>query len=132
MHIASPAPNRTIASTRAIAIALVLALWFAGTLGLMHRTLHVPGLAQADAAALAAHPEGAHAHAAHGIGGLFGDHSDAECRLYDQLSHGSGAPGVPMVVLPVLLPSATFAYLQGEAVARWVALFDARGPPSTR
>ena len=132
MHIASPAPNRSILSTRAIAVALVVALWFAGTLGLIHRTLHVPGLAQAHADALAAHPEGAHEHPAHGIGDLFGDHSDAECRLYDQLSHGSGAPGVPMVVLPVLLPSATFAYLQGEAIARWVALFDARGPPSTR
>jgi len=132
VHVASPIPTRTIASTRAIAIALMVALWFAGTLGLIHRTLHVPGLAQAHAAALAAHPEGAHEHAAHGIGDLFGHHSDAECRLYDQLSHGSGAPGVPMVVLPVLLPSATFAYLQGEAIARWVALFDARGPPSTR
>jgi hypothetical protein len=48
------------------------------------------------------------------------------------LSHGSGALGVPTLALPVLLPSATFAYLQGEAIARWVALFDARGPPSTR
>ena len=132
MHIASPIRTRSILSTRAIAVALVVALWFAGTLGLIHRTLHVPGLAQAHAAALAAHPEAAHEHAAHGIGDLFGAHSDAECRLYDQLSHGSGAPGVPMVVLPVLLPSATFAYLQGEAIARWVALFDARGPPSTR
>ena len=132
MHIASPAPNRPVLSTRAIAVALVVALWFAGTLGLIHRTLHVPGLAQAHAAALAAQPQGAHEHAAHGIGDLFGDHSDAECRLYDQLSHGSGAPGVPMVVLPVLLPSATFAYLQGEAIARWVALFDARGPPVSR
>ncbi|MBT2337003.1 hypothetical protein J7E49_24250 [Variovorax paradoxus] len=136
MHIASPAPHRPFRSTRAIAIALVLALWFAGTLGLMHRTLHVPGLAQAHATAHAVaqaiHPKGAIEHAAHGIGDLFGNHSDAECRLYDQLSHGSGALGVPMVVLPVLLPSATFAYLQGEAIARWVALFDARGPPSTR
>ncbi|WP_027730075.1 hypothetical protein [Variovorax paradoxus] len=134
MHLANPAPNRSILSTRAIAVALMVALWFAGTLGLVHRTLHVPGLAQVHSAALAAHPAGAHEHAAHahGIGDLFGDHSDAECRLYDQLSHGAGAPGVPMVVLPVLLPSATFAYLQGEAIARWVALFDARGPPSTR
>ncbi|QGW83526.1 hypothetical protein [Variovorax paradoxus] len=137
MHtIASQAPRRSILSTRAIAVALVIALWFAGTLGLIHRSLHVPGLGQATAAAQASHAEGAHGHAAHmsshGIASVFGDHTDAECRLYDQLSHGSGALGVPMVVLPVLLPSATFAYLQGEAIARWVALFDARGPPSTR
>lgn len=145
MHtIASQAPHRSILSTRAIAIALVVALWFAGTLGLIHRSLHVPGLGQATAAAQAGHAEGAPGHAAHaaqvshvphashGIASLFGDHTDAECRLYDQLSHGSGALGVPTLVLPVLLPSATFAYLQGEAIARWVALFDARGPPSTR
>lgn len=136
MHItASQAPHRSILSTRAIAVALVVALWFAGTLGLIHRSLHVTGLAQAAAAAQASHPDGSgeHAsHASHGIASLFGDHTDAECRLYDQLSHGSGVLGVPTVVLPVLLPSATFAYLQGEAIARWVALFDARGPPSTR
>jgi hypothetical protein len=133
--IASQVPHRSILSTRAIAIALVIALWFAGTLGLIHRSLHVTGLAQATAAAQVGHHDdsGGHAsHVSHGIASLFGDHTDAECRLYDQLSHGSGALGVPMVVLPVLLPSATFAYLQGEAIARWVALFDARGPPPTR
>ena len=137
MHTAlTPALNRSVLPARAIAIVLMVALWFAGTLGLVHGTLHVPGLAHAHATAhataQAVHAEGAHEHAARGIVGLFGDHSDAECRLYDQLSHGSGALGVPMVALPVLLPSATFAYLQGEAIARWVALFDARGPPSTR
>ena len=138
MHTAlTPALNRSVLPARAIAIVLMVALWFAGTLGLVHGTLHVPGLAHAhalaDANAQAPDPDGAHVHAApRGIAGLFGDHSDAECRLYDQLSHGSGALGVPTLVLPVLLPSATFAYLQGEAIARWVALFDARGPPSTR
>jgi len=142
VHItASQAPHRSILSTRVIAIALVVALWVAGTLGLIHRSLHVPGLGQPAAAAQASHGEEARVQAAHvshvphvphGIASLFGDHTDAECRLYDQLSHGSGALGVPTLVLPVLLPSATFAYLQGEAIARWVALFDARGPPSTR
>jgi len=133
----TPALNRSVLPARAIAIVLMVALWFAGTLGLVHGTLHAPGLAHAhalaDANAQAADSDGAHVHAApRGIAGLFGDHSDAECRLYDQLSHGSGALGVPTLVLPVLLPTATFAYLQGEAIARWVALFDARGPPSTR
>jgi hypothetical protein len=36
------------------------------------------------------------------------------------------------VVLPALLPAAVFLYLEGEVLARWVALFDARGPPSAR
>ena len=129
----------TSTATRTLLVVLAVALWLAGTLGLMHRTVHVPGLPAAmaahgldEAGAHASAPHEAHAHAAHGLAGLFGVHTDAECRLYDQLSHGSSALGVPLVVLPVLLPSATFAYLQGEALARWVALFDARGPPSTR
>ena len=128
MHTARPAPHR---STRAILIALAVALWIAGTLGVMHRALHVPGLPEAAAHADAGY-NGVHQHADHGLGALFGEHTDAECRLYDQLSHGFSAPGVPLVVLPMLLPATTFAYLQGEFVARWIALFDARGPPSTR
>ncbi len=108
-------------------VVLAVALWFAGTLGLMHRSLHVPGLPAAAAQA----GQIVHKHADH-LASLFGDHTDAECRLYDQLSHGSAMPGVPLLMLPMLLPSATFAFLQGEALARWVALFDARGPPSTR
>ncbi|WP_093058246.1 MULTISPECIES: hypothetical protein [unclassified Variovorax] len=126
MHLAIHQPRTR--STRALVIALMVAVWFAGTLGLMHRSLHVPGLpAAAEQAAQVAHK-----HAGHHLAGLFGEHTDAECRLYDQLSHGSSVPGVPLVVLPMLLPSATFAFLQGEVIARWVALFDARGPPSTR
>jgi hypothetical protein len=111
-------------------VVLAVALWLSGTLGLMHRTLHVPGL-PAPAAAVQTPAAQAHVHP-HGIASLFGLHTDAECRLYDQLAHGASAPGVPLVVLPVLLPAATFAWLQGEALARWVALFDARGPPPAR
>jgi len=129
VHIARQSASR---SSRAFIVALAFALWIAGTLGVMHRSLHVPGLAQAAAAVVQATSSGVHKHADHGLGSLFGEHTDAECRLYDQLEHGSSAPSVPLVVLPMLLPSATFAYLQGEFVARWVALFDARGPPSTR
>lgn len=123
-------PNRMTRTTRALVVALAFALWFAGTMGLMHRSLHVPGL---PAAAAAAQAQAAHRHdSGHTLASLFGVHDDADCRLYDQLAHGTGVPGVPLVVLPMLLPAATFAYLQGEAIARWVALFDARGPPSTR
>lgn len=125
MPTARLAPSR---SARAILVALAFALWIAGTLGVMHRSLHVPGLEQAQA-----HAQGVvHKHAAHGLESLFGEHTDAECRLYDQLGDGSATPSVPLLVLPMLLPAATFAFLQGEAIARWVALFDARGPPSAR
>jgi len=107
---------------RTLLCVLVFALWVAATLGIVHRTLHVPG---------SGHPSMVEK-AGHGLPALFGDHTDAECRLYDQLSNGPAALGVPLVVMPVVLPAATFAWLEGEALARWAALFDARGPPSTR
>ena len=125
-----------------LVIALVVALWFASTLGLMHRTLHggaghvapVAGL-PADTVTLASAPANSHAggDAIHGgVFALFGDHAEADCRLYDQLAGGAAVLSVPLVVLPIALPMARFHYFLGEALARWVTLFDARGPPVTR
>ena len=125
MHLA-----RRPIRARILLCVLALALWMATTLGLVHRTIHSPLTAHAHAAA--AKQADAGSHATHGLTALFGDHSDADCRLYDQLSHGPAALCVPSLLLPVTLPAATFAYLEGEALARWVALFDARGPPPTR
>lgn len=119
-------------------------MWFASTLGLVHRTLHNPGSVSGlvassrvasiteDQATVALSGRVVDSVPSHGLAALFGHHSDAECRLYDQLAHGASAPGVPLVVLPLLLPTATFAYLEGEALARWVLLLRARGPPFTR
>ncbi|MFM9926651.1 hypothetical protein VLK31_26950 [Variovorax sp. H27-G14] len=129
--------------SRCVAVTLLLAVWLASTLGLVHATLHVPGdparaLVAARAVSAMAAPAQAEAQVRAfaprhlWVPALFGDKTDAECRLYDQLAHGASAPGVPLVVLPMLLPAATFAFLEGEAVARWVALFEARGPPSIR
>ena len=118
------------AQARALLCVLAFALWFATTLGLLHRTIHGPAAAQTRAVAVV--DEGRASHAAHGLSALFGAHTDADCRLYDQLSHGPAALCVPALVLPTLLPAANFLYLEGEALARWVALFDARGPPSAR
>lgn len=130
---------------RSVAATLLLAVWLASTLGLVHATLHVPGdqaralaevravLATAGQGDGEAQAEASPALSRHGwIHALFGDKTDAQCRLYDQLAHGPSAPGVPLVVLPMPLPAATFAFLEGEAVARWVSLFKARGPPSIR
>ena len=118
------------ARARALLCMLVLALCFATTLGLVHRTVHGQAGSQAPTAAVVGQAEADHG--AHGLSALFGTHTDAECRLYDQLSHGPAALGVPAVVLPAMLPAAVFLYLEGEVLARWVALFDARGPPSAR
>jgi hypothetical protein len=90
MPTARRSPSRSPSrSARAILIALAFALWIAGTLGVMHRSLHVPGLAEVEAAgATATTLTGAHAglglqggvhkHAAHGLASLFGEHTDAE------------------------------------------------------
>jgi len=120
--------------SRALVWALAFALWCAATLGLVHSTLHNPLSGHSDgplAAVSSAH--GDEPSKERGLAALFGDHhSDADCRLYDQLAHGPAALGVPAVILPVIPPAAVFAALAGEAIARWVALFDARGPPSPR
>lgn len=125
--------------SRTVAFMLLFAVWVTATLGLVHATLHVPGdrtwavAAEADAGATAAPSAKAGPAPRHGwLHALFGDKTDAECRLYDRLSHGFGMPGVPLLALPMVLPSTTFAYLQGEAISRWIVLFDARGPPLAR
>jgi len=152
-RLASRAPQRA-----ALVWALLAALWFASTLGLVHRTLHgLPAATAVTAVTAAVAPSGttgadaggarigegargtaqaapAEANHASLLATLFGQHSagGAECRLYDQLAHGAAAPCVPLVVLPMVLPQATFDYFLGEALVRWVALFDARGPPVSR
>lgn len=120
------------AHARALLCVLVFALWFATTVGLVHRTIHGHAALKAPAVAVAVTQEGDAGHGAEGLAALFGTHTDAECRLYDQLSHGPAALGVPAVLLPATLPAAVFLYLEGEVLARWAALFDARGPPSAR
>lgn len=120
-------------STRAIVCLLTLALLLAQTLGLMHGTLHAPGSASVVSVVTAGMSKADGGHAGQGpLASLFSSHaSDADCRLYDQASHGSAALHVASLVLPVLLPSFAVAIFEGEALARWAALFDARGPPLT-
>lgn len=141
---AAPLPAwRRPAALRPLAWLLAAALCLASTLGLLHRTVHLPGVPHAtaisagtvaaDRASATTHGH-AHGGALHGLLALFGGHDDGDlqCRLYDQLSHGSALPSVALLVLPVVLPTAVFDFMQGEALARWVLLFDARGPPAAR
>ena len=66
------------------------------------------------------------------LGSVFDAHEQpSDCRLYDQCSHGAGVVAVLFQVLPVVLPPSQVAIFQGNALARWAALFDARGPPLT-
>ena len=131
----------------ALAWLLVAALLLAQLLGLMHGVVHGP---QAHLHVKAAvhlvqlhhdqhdhdHTSSAIAHDAHEGGwlaSLFASHGDdSDCRLFDQASQGHAAPVLPMLSLPLVLCTVAFDISRGEALARWAALFDARGPPSVR
>lgn len=110
------------------AFLLALALVLAQTLGLLHRVAHegAPGAALAAAAA--------QADPVHGwLTSLFGGHDEQtpECRLFDGLGHGAFAD-LPVLALPVLPLAQLVARTHADFIARWVTLFDARGPPSSR
>lgn len=105
-------------------LVLALVLLAAQALGLVHRSLHVgaPMPGQPHALALQAGPASAPT--------LFADHESGtpECRLIDSLGHHA-APAAPALLLPMVPSLFVLAWFEGECVARWVALFDARGPP---
>ena len=122
--------SRLLLWVRLLVSGLVIALLLSQSLGQLHAIKH-GGLAHTP------HATATHiAHEAqHDVGfleRLFSSHSSStDCRLYDQLSDSHAIPAVALMVLPVVLPSLLVAIFQGEALARWAALFDARGPPLT-
>ncbi|QJW84137.1 hypothetical protein HK414_10335 [Ramlibacter terrae] len=110
-----------------LVLVLALAPVLAQALGLMHRVTHFAPAGQ-PAAMHQAQP----GEAKHWVAALFAGHaSDTDCRLYDPLNH-DGPPSVPALVLPLALTSFFLAIARGDHVARWAALFDARGPPVSR
>lgn len=115
---------------------LVCALLLLQTLGLMHGAVHAKphDAVHERHSQLHDHADPAgHAHpAGGGFEALFSSHDgNADCRLFDQASQGDAAPALAQFSLPSLPPSVVVAIFQGEALARWAALFDARGPPLT-
>lgn len=111
---------------------LLAALVAVQALGLVHGIVH--GNAAAPARSIDDGP-GAHPDDGNGrwASGLFGGHDDESgCLLYDQLSHGGCLPLPAALQLPVVVPALLLQWFQGEFVARWAALFDARGPPPIR
>ena len=123
---------------------LVLALLWAQSMGLWHGIVHGGYGAVSVRASLALAPDTSDAVTqAFGIEGapvfngffesLFGNHhKGVDCQLYDQLCHGDALATAPVLVLPLGVPAAHIAHLTGLAVARWAALFQARGPPVSR
>ena len=129
-------------SKQLLAWCLAAVLMLTQTLGFIHGVTHARPLAsvvqscqeppgteksnQDHLAARAAQPE------VSWVAAAFSSHKqDADCRLYDQSSHGAGAVNFVRQSLPVITPPSQVAIFQGNALARWAALFDARGPPLT-
>ena len=125
-----------MAGRRALLWLVACALVFAQAIGLMHSVMHAPGT-MPSAAARAMYVDASNASVDRTGQGwlkaLFSGHDDdSTCRLFDQLGHGDAAPSVAAVQLPLTVPTFLLLAFQGDFVARWAALFDARGPPSVR
>ncbi|MES3000626.1 MAG: hypothetical protein V4787_08030 [Pseudomonadota bacterium] len=114
-----------MASRRVLLWLLLFALLAAQTLGVMHRVVHPSPAAAA-----------VHASAAKSAGGalvdLLASHDGAACQLFDQMCQGGFAPQVAQLPPAVVLPSLLVCWFQDAILARWAALFEARGPPSLR
>lgn len=120
---------------------LALVLLLNQALGLLHGVVHAPssstgvGTHQAHARAGAAAAAAPERIAGSLVYRLFEGHSrdsSADCRLFDQSGHCDVMPGVLALALPLVLQAFVYSVLPGLAVARWHALFQARGPPSVR
>ena len=129
--------GRPLSCSRTIGLVLLMAaLLLVQALGQIHAVRH--GLAadvmHGAGSGTASAPHVAYAGHAHDGAGfldqLFSSHaSDADCRLYDQLAGGQIVPSALAMTLPVAAPPFAVASFAGDALARWAALFDARGPP---
>lgn len=97
---------------------LAFALLTAQTLGLMHSVLHIPHVQHQTDSRLE------HLFSGHG--------DDSVCRLFDQASHGDGAPSLSALALPAVLPVWVTWVFTRHVPARLVAYFQARGPPVSR
>lgn len=102
------------------------------TVGLLHQVVHAPS-GHPPAMAFTASPAQTD-HGLNWLAKLFADHKkdSGDCRLFDQLAHADLLPTVATMALPVVPPAFVLLRLEGEAVARWASLFDARGPPAFR
>lgn len=106
---------------------LVLALLWAQLLGLAHGVRHAGGPSPGLAKTMAVQKAGGAGPLAHLLAPA-GD--DGECRLYDQLAHGTPLPDLP-VVLAALLPLAVAWPPLVGIHAPPCAAFAARAPPQS-
>ena len=120
---------------------LAFCLVFAQTLGMLHGTVHNANFNNSHE--LQAAPSSpSHRQVATLSDGtrrttlaqlLFADHqTESDCLVYDQLNHCDAAPTLAALALPLVVQAFLLSLLSGLAVARWHALFQARGPPLPR
>lgn len=115
---------------RLLVSGLALVVLLSQSLGQLHAIKH-GGLAN-TLLATAGHVAQESHHDGSFLEQLFSSHSSGtDCRLYDQLRDSHALPNVALLLFPAVLPSLLVAIFQGQALARWAALFDARGPPLT-
>ena len=121
--------------TTLLALLLAAVLVMTQTLGVIHTITHGSSgslLHSYDHDHDHEHAEVEASSSSHVFTALFSSHQEAsDCRLYDQASHDGGLLAAMQSTLPVMPPPFTVAIFQGEALARWAALFDARGRPLT-
>ena len=115
---------------------LALALLMVPPLGLMHGIVH--GLSHGlPSTVVNAHVQ---VHAQAGsvdvsvwAKKLFTGHDKAaDCLVFDQLCHAQALHLQHVPAFPIMTPNVVLVTLAGDFIARWAALFQARGPPSTR
>lgn len=105
---------------------LALAVVLAPALGRMHEVLHAPLLPERHAPQAVPH---AHQHA-HGVAAWFGEHTQAQCLVLDQLGHGAASPA-SLVLASQSLPAPPPAWTStAHLLPAPRTVFLARAPPA--
>jgi hypothetical protein len=132
--------QRTSRARLALGWLLIAALLAVQSFTLLHRVAHPPGLGNHAAHLGHAAHDDHHDHSSHldsreqgWLQALFSNHTEAsDCRLLDALGASDGAPTSLPCALPMVLSAAQLTFYAGQALARWAALYQARGPPLSR
>ncbi|MES2635466.1 MAG: hypothetical protein V4669_21035 [Pseudomonadota bacterium] len=110
-----------MARTRRWLWLMLFALVAAQTLGLVHRVSH------AGKASTLSNPS------AGWVAAFQDSHTDdPSCQVFDQASQALLSFDAPVTALALFALNHFIQWSLGEAVARWAALFEARGPPAFR
>lgn len=124
--------SRWRTARHAVSCVLVLALVWAQSMGLWHRVVHwdAPHTARAGMAL----PSALHVGQTPKLmQRLFAGHLlDTDCQFFDQHSHGDLLSSATAATVGLALSAPVLVASHALAVARWHALFQARGPPSLR